>query len=133
MFEIKKHNDRIEVSVSLQQRAYARESKFRVSWKDALDFLKKEEPNLEFIEEPDHKGIADNYNGNGSVTWVFKREQAKSKKTKNKITKKAAEEPESGEKGGEDDLPPLTIVSQHATVEETSQSDQPAIVQEPTE
>ena len=133
MFEIKKHNDRIEVSVSLQQREYARESKLRVSWKDALDFLKKEEPNLQFIEEPDHNGIADNYNGNGSVTWVFKKEQPKSKKSKNKITKKVTEATENGEKGGEDDPPPLTIVSQSDTVEETSQSDQPAIVQEPTE
>ena len=127
MFEITKNKEEIIVTASLKKRNTISEKKIRILWPQALEAAKENFPEVKISNVPDNKKIATNFDQNNSVTWKFKIiESSKQKKRKNKFLEQVTEIQADTEKG-------LTKSEESATVEETSQSDQPAIVQEPTE
>lgn len=124
MFEVTKNDKEIIVTATLKKRKTISEKKIRVSWLNALEEAKSKFPDLRIKEVPDNKETATNYSDN-IVTWKFEIVRTESRKNKkSKSSTKAALKEEQQ---------PLTFTEEPATVEETSQSDQPAIVQEPTE
>lgn len=124
MFEIEKSNSQVLVRVALTKKVYARDKKIFIYMKDALNAAKKQFPDLELENAPGNIYMISNTKEPHEFIWKFNiKEKNKPNKNKSKFVEKL-------EKSSEK---PLTPTGEPATVEETSQSDQPAIVQEPTE
>ena len=127
MFEVTKDKEFIFVKATVTRRRYSKEPKIRVHWREALKKAEETFPDVSFKEIPDHKNTLSN-SEQDNMTWKFEiLEKAKNKKIKNT---RRVREPVSK---SDEEQNPFTNSEESATVEETSQSDQPAIVQEPTE
>jgi hypothetical protein len=124
MFKIEKKGSQVLVEVKLTKKVYARDKKIFIYAKEALRRAREEFPELELENDPGNIHVISNTKEPHEFIWKFNIKQ-KNKPNKNK-RKFVGELVKSSEK-------PLTPAEEPATVEETSQSDQPAIVQEPTE
>lgn len=137
--EIKKEEDKVIVIAKLKKRVLTKTPKFYFSWVEAKKLVRERYPDLKIEDPLSLKHVLHNYDKVCyEENWIFpikqepKQEQKQEpkqepkkqvlnfKKKKNKIQKTTEQ---------------LTNLEKPATVEETEQSlsDQPVIVQEPTE
>jgi hypothetical protein len=125
--EINKKENTVEVFVCLKKKEGPRTPVTVFSWKDALKTLQERFPELVFSKPLEITSVLDNRKNILENTWVFpftiKEEPKKEIISFNK------------KKDKKQQLQDLTKPQEPAIVKETSQrlSDQPVIVQEPTE
>ena len=123
MFEVTKDEKNVYVKVVLKKRKVTKDKKIKIKTKQVLEFAKEEFKELKIKKTPEKEYILDNRTDNLEATWVF--EILKEKKETKKQPLKKKVKPKT--------IQNLTKKKIPVTVEETEQSDQPAIVQEPTE
>lgn len=163
MYSITKDDKYVYVEIHVAQRKTVQERKKRFYWIDGLNEARKTYPELNIKNRPDHTTVVSNYDfENSTTTWKYQiieeenhssnkqydniKFGKRNRKNKNKYedtSKVLDNEQEALEEliemteefgGCKKELPKdLTEPEKSATVEETEQSDQPAIVQEPTE
>jgi hypothetical protein len=129
--EIEKKEDKVYILVKLKKKTGRRIPTSFFSWKKAKEMLEKRYPDCDIGMPLEKKGVLENTTDNLEDSWVFpinlkvKKETKLAEKqvkvvNKTRIKKKQKQQVLTSQKDG-------------ATVEGTKQSDQPAIVQEPTE
>lgn len=133
MFKTRKDENFVYVKTNLPKRNYKEDKKLTVFWDSAFEEASKAFPDLQLEKRPDNLKIATNYSSIKNVEWKFfiiteEEKQRETKKETNTSSKKK-------ERLQEKEPQRLTDLQEFATLKKTSQrlSDQPAIVQEPTE
>ena len=138
MLEVTKDQNDVVVTATLSPRKFTSEEKISIHWEDAYREAKNKFPETEISDKPDSYLIVSNAQRN-SGTWKFKiikkEEKIEDKSVENNKnkTKRRKRKTNNFAEIVKSAHNPLTPTEEPATVEETSQSDQPAIVQEPTE
>ena len=110
MFEVTKDDDYVSVTVVLQKRRLARESKIYFYYRDGLREAQKAFPDLALKQVPENSFVVSNVRAPHEGTWRF-RILKDPKPNKAKFTKK--------EKTKNSD-PDLTSSEKSATIEETN-------------
>lgn len=136
MFEVIEMKDSYKVIVSLKKRVYAGEKRIYINVVNALDYLLEMYPQAKVEKNLDKSAVVSNVTEPHSYIWVFnkilEKEKIKKKQKSLEALTEMTEEFVGYEKVLAEDL---TEPEKSDNVEETTQSlsDQPAIVQEPTE
>jgi len=163
MYNIEKDEKYIYVEIKVEPRKTIGEKKIRFYWVDGLNEARKMFPDLNIKNKPDHTAVVSNCDEeHNSAIWKFEiieeeninkdmqynnvKFSKRSKKNKNKYedasrtldneqksSKELVEIIEEFDGHKKELAKDLTGPEKSDTVEETEQSDQPAIVQEPTE
>lgn len=137
--EIKKTKDEVTLFVRLKKWISPKDTHVNFSWKDAKKLIQEKHPDLKIDKPKQMKKVLSNKRSKVlEEEWSFVIQKPKEAK---KVTKKEA--PPAPKKRIQATkrktqktkklVDTLTKPKEPATVVETSQSDQPAIVQEPTE
>ena len=124
LLEIEKKEDKIHISVKLKKKTGRRIPTSFFSWKKAKEMLEKKYPDCDIGMPLEKKSVLENTTNNLEDSWIFPYTL--------KVKKKEEKEPVSKVKPKKK-RQTLTQTKKRAIVEETKQSDQPVIVQEPTE
>jgi len=129
MFDIKENEEYFEATVSLEKRVFAKDKKIYIFAADAKKAILEKYPEAKMESNPEKNEIVSNTSEPHNFTWKFKKKQVEKENKKIKNIKRVVESASKNNEGQN----PFTNSKKSATVEQTAQSDQPAIVQEPAE
>lgn len=131
--EIQKKEDVVVVHVKLEKKINKKTPIIIFSWKEAEAKVKEKYPETKIGKPLEYKSVLRNHKGeNLEESWVFPiiKKQVKQAKAEKKVEPVQKTLLSSAKKRNKNRL---TEPRKSATVEETEQSDEPVIVQEPTE
>lgn len=97
MFNIEYNEQQVTVSVSLQERIYAKEPKIWIKTVDVVREIRQKYPDLEFIEKPEYDIVVSNTQEPYSGVWNFRRKIRKkglTDRAKRAITKEDSKKTE---------------------------------------
>jgi len=137
--EIKKTEDKVTLFVKLKKCLSPKDMHVNFSWKDAKKLIQEKYPELSIDKPKQMKKVLSNKTSEVlEEDWSFviqkpaevkEETEKKAQPAQKKRIQTNKKKPQKTKKV----VKILTKLKESATVEETSQSDQPAIVQEPTE